>query len=172
MSNMKSSSVQDDIRRDTSTPSGQPSGQPTQKIPNRRSLKKADKPPSQKSAGAFRTISEVADELKVEQHVLRFWETKFTQIKPMKRGGGRRYYRPEDIDLIKNIHHLLYQEGYTIKGVQKLLSSHRGNLAGRMTDAAQSQTQQENPLSKVVEKNRSELQAMLAELKSMRKMVE
>ncbi len=74
-----------------------------------------------KSAGAFRTISEVADELGVQQHVLRFWETKFTQIKPLKRGGGRRYYRPEDVALLKRIHHLLYSEGYTIKGVQKLL---------------------------------------------------
>src|ERR1700749_433766 len=76
---------------------------------------------SKKSASAFRTISEVADELSVQQHVLRFWETKFSQIRPLKRGGGRRYYRPEDVELLKNIHHLLYQEGYTIKGVQKLL---------------------------------------------------
>ena len=76
---------------------------------------------SQKAEGAFRTISEVADELDVQQHVLRFWETKFTQVKPLKRGGGRRYYRPEDVALLKHIHHLLYTEGYTIKGVQKLL---------------------------------------------------
>ena len=75
----------------------------------------------QKSDSAFRTISEVAEELNVPQHVLRFWETKFTQIKPMKRGGGRRYYRPEDVALLKKIHSLLYVEGYTIKGVQKLL---------------------------------------------------
>ena len=74
-----------------------------------------------KSASAFRTISEVADELDVQQHVLRFWETKFSQIRPLKRGGGRRYYRPEDLELLKKIHHLLYTEGYTIKGVQKLL---------------------------------------------------
>lgn len=74
-----------------------------------------------KSESAFRTISEVADELNVPQHVLRFWETKFSQIKPMKRGGGRRYYRPEDVALLKRIHTLLYVEGYTIKGVQKLL---------------------------------------------------
>ncbi len=75
---------------------------------------------SKKSKTAFRTISEVADELDVQQHVLRFWETKFTHIKPLKRGGGRRYYRPEDVQLIKAVHHLLYVEGYTIKGVQKL----------------------------------------------------
>lgn len=74
-----------------------------------------------KSPDAFRTISEVADDLDLPQHVLRFWETRFTQIKPMKRGGGRRYYRPHDVDLIKGIRHMLYDQGYTIKGVQKLL---------------------------------------------------
>ncbi len=74
-----------------------------------------------KSGGAFRTISEVAAELDLPQHVLRFWESKFTQIKPMKRGGGRRYYRPEDIGLLRGIRDLLYNDGYTIKGVQKLL---------------------------------------------------
>ncbi|MDP3895050.1 MAG: MerR family transcriptional regulator, partial [Mesorhizobium sp.] len=74
-----------------------------------------------KSPDAFRTISEVADDLDLPQHVLRFWETRFTQIKPMKRGGGRRYYRPQDVDLIKGIRHMLYDQGYTIKGVQKLL---------------------------------------------------
>ena len=74
-----------------------------------------------KSPDAFRTISEVAEDLDLPQHVLRFWETRFTQIKPMKRGGGRRYYRPQDVDLIKGIRHMLYDQGYTIKGVQKLL---------------------------------------------------
>lgn len=74
-----------------------------------------------KSASAFRTISEVADELNVPQHVLRFWETKFSQVKPLKRGGGRRYYRPEDVELLRSIRSLLYNDGYTIKGVQKLL---------------------------------------------------
>ncbi len=76
---------------------------------------------SQKSDAAFRTISEVATELDVPQHVLRFWETKFSQIRPMKRGGGRRYYRPEDVILLTTLRDLLYREGYTIKGVQKLL---------------------------------------------------
>ena len=76
---------------------------------------------SEKSASAFRTISEVAGELDVPQHVLRFWESKFVQVRPMKRGGGRRYYRPEDIDLLRSIRELLYTDGYTIKGVQKLL---------------------------------------------------
>lgn len=74
-----------------------------------------------KSPDAFRTISEVAEQLDLPQHVLRFWETRFTQIKPMKRGGGRRYYRPQDIELIKGIRTMLYDQGYTIKGVQKLL---------------------------------------------------
>jgi DNA-binding transcriptional MerR regulator len=76
---------------------------------------------SDKSPDAFRTISEVAEDLDVPQHVLRFWETRFPQIKPLKRGGGRRYYRPDDIDLLKGIRHLLYGEGYTIKGVQRIL---------------------------------------------------
>jgi DNA-binding transcriptional MerR regulator len=74
-----------------------------------------------KAPTAFRTISEVADDLKIPQHVLRFWETKFPQLKPLKRGGGRRYYRPEDIALLKRISDLLYTQGYTIKGVQRLL---------------------------------------------------
>ncbi|PWE52426.1 MerR family transcriptional regulator [Metarhizobium album] len=82
-----------------------------------------------KSPDAFRTISEVADDLDLPQHVLRFWETRFPQIKPMKRGGGRRYYRPEDVDLLKGIRHLLYDHGYTIKGVQKLLKTN-GNKFG------------------------------------------
>jgi DNA-binding transcriptional MerR regulator len=73
-----------------------------------------------KAPDAFRTISEVADDLDVPQHVLRFWETRFPQIKPMKRGGGRRYYRPDDVDLLRGIRHLLYGEGYTIRGVQRI----------------------------------------------------
>lgn len=75
-----------------------------------------------KAPDAFRTISEVADELDLPQHVLRFWETRFRDIKPMKRGGGRRFYRPDDIDLLRGIRHLLYGEGYTIRGVQRILS--------------------------------------------------
>jgi DNA-binding transcriptional MerR regulator len=74
-----------------------------------------------KSPDAFRTISEVAEDLDVPQHVLRFWETRFAQIKPLKRGGGRRYYRPDDVDLLRGIRQLLYGEGYTIKGVQRIL---------------------------------------------------
>ena len=74
-----------------------------------------------KAPEAFRTISEVADDLEVPKHVLRFWEAKFAQLKPMKRGGGRRYYRPEDLALLRGINRLLHDEGYTIKGVQKIL---------------------------------------------------
>jgi DNA-binding transcriptional MerR regulator len=77
-----------------------------------------------KAPDAFRTISEVAGDLDIPQHVLRFWETRFTQIKPMKRSGGRRYYRPDDVDLLKGIRRLLYGEGYTIRGVQRILKEH------------------------------------------------
>ena len=92
---------------------------------------------SKKSANAFRTISEVAEDLGLPQHVLRFWETKFPSVKPMKRGGGRRYYRPEDLELISRIRDLLHDQGYTIKGVQKLLRQHgpKGLIAlGRAGD--------------------------------------
>ncbi len=76
---------------------------------------------SDKSPEAFRTISEVSKDLSIPQHVLRFWETKFIQIKPIKRGGGRRYYRPEDVEILKGIKNLLYKDGYTIRGVQKVI---------------------------------------------------
>jgi DNA-binding transcriptional MerR regulator len=76
-----------------------------------------------KSPDAFRTISEVAEDLDLPQHVLRFWETRFAQIRPLKRGGGRRYYRPDDVDLLKGIRHLLYGQGYTIRGVQRILKA-------------------------------------------------
>lgn len=82
-----------------------------------------------KSPEAFRTISEVAEDLDLPQHVLRFWETRFSQIKPMKRGGGRRYYRPQDVDLVRGIRYLLYDQGYTIKGVQRLLKENGVNFA-------------------------------------------
>ncbi|HVY13860.1 MAG TPA: MerR family transcriptional regulator [Rhodopila sp.] len=82
-----------------------------------------------KAPNAFRTISEVADELHIPQHVLRFWETKFPQVRPLKRGGGRRYYRPDDIELLRRIADLLYTQGYTIKGVQRLLREGGGLLS-------------------------------------------
>ena len=87
-----------------------------------------------KSGAAYRTTGEVSEELDLPAHVLRFWESKFPQIKPLKRGGGRRYYRPEDVDLLRQIRHFLHQEGYTIRGVQKLLreSAPRGkDVPGR-----------------------------------------
>src|ERR1700742_428629 len=87
-----------------------------------------------KAPNAFRTISEVADDLHIPQHVLRFWETKFPQVRPLKRGGGRRYYRPEDVDLLRNICALLYREGSTIKGVQRLLRE--GALRDRLPTPA------------------------------------
>ena len=88
-----------------------------------------------KSESAFRTISEVADDLDVPQHVLRFWEGKFPQVKPLKRGGGRRYYRPDDVTLLRRIRDLLYSEGYTIKGVQKLLKDGAVGTAPREVGA-------------------------------------
>ena len=92
-----------------------------------------------KSPSAFRTISEVADELHIPQHVLRFWETRFPQVKPLKRGGGRRYYRPDDIALLRSISHLLYIQGYTIKGVQRLLREGGGALAEDIPPASEAE---------------------------------
>jgi len=120
---------------------------------------------TEKSASAFRTISEVADELELPQHVLRFWETKFTAIKPMKRGGGRRYYRPEDVALLKRIRDLLYAEGYTIKGVQKLLRE-RG---GKAVDSAPTRdTPPAAPAAALADDARTELRSLLGELEDIR----
>lgn len=89
----------------------------------------------EKAPGAFRTISEVATDLDVPQHVLRFWESKFAQVRPLKRGGGRRYYRPEDVDLLRFIRGLLYEQGYTIRGVQKVLKDQARKGGDEATDA-------------------------------------
>jgi DNA-binding transcriptional MerR regulator len=89
-----------------------------------------------KAPDAFRTISEVAEDLDLPQHVLRFWETRFNQIRPMKRGGGRRYYRPDDVDLLKGIRRLLYGEGYTIRGVQRILKEHGIKSVQRLADGS------------------------------------
>lgn len=149
--------------------------------------KDEDKSSDKKAPGAFRTISEVADELDVQQHVLRFWETKFSQIRPLKRGGGRRYYRPEDLALLKRIHHLLYTEGYTIKGVQKLLrekgkaalmqevqpepgnsNEPKAQAAAPAVPSAQAPQAASAGMSSA---QRSALETMLSELKELRKLV-
>ena len=129
--------------------------------------------PGGKSAAAFRTISEVADELDVPQHVLRFWETKFSQVRPLKRGGGRRYYRPEDIGLLRSIRELLYTEGYTIKGVQKLLREGGAKFAGPMPTAAAVTAvpvaeAAPAPAPETAPGTRGELEEILDELESLR----
>ncbi|MHA1113572.1 MAG: MerR family transcriptional regulator [Alphaproteobacteria bacterium] len=118
-----------------------------------------------KSADAFRTISEVAGELDLPQHVLRFWETKFSQVRPLKRGGGRRYYRPEDVDLLRRIRALLYRDGYTIKGVQKLLRAGKGADGGE-DDA--SGAANAAPPGEIQASARSEIEATIEELGDMR----
>ena len=134
---------------------------------------------SRKSASAFRTISEVADILDVQQHVLRFWETKFSQIRPLKRGGGRRYYRPEDLELLKRIHHLLYTEGYTIKGVQKLLRE-KGKAQLLSEKPVEAQNNNEPSVTATVKGSvaatmgnpeRKALKAMVGELKALRDII-
>ena len=120
---------------------------------------------ARKADGAFRTISEVADELDVPQHVLRFWETKFTQVKPLKRGGGRRYYRPEDVSLLKHIHNLLYTEGYTIKGVQKLLKGQGKNQIAAKADALEEAVQSVSPQPKAQVSGQIELQVQQSSAK-------
>ena len=115
-----------------------------------------------KSAAAFRTISEVAGVLDIPQHVLRFWESKFSQIKPLKRGGGRRYYRPDDIALLQRIKALLYDDGYTIKGVQKLLRE------GALKDAGEHAASRTNAPKG---DRTSELKAILDDLLEVREML-
>lgn len=137
----------------------------------------ASKPVTRKAASAFRTISEVATELGVQQHVLRFWETKFSQVRPLKRGGGRRYYRPEDVQLLKKIHELLYTEGYTIKGVQKLLRQHGKNtvmnadLSASALIEEEAKTEEKMRAKSMSETEREVLQTMLEELKALRSMI-
>ncbi|MCZ6466484.1 MAG: MerR family transcriptional regulator [Alphaproteobacteria bacterium] len=114
-----------------------------------------------KSAEAFRTISEAAGELDLPQHVLRFWETKFPHIRPLKRGGGRRYYRPEDLLLLRRIRDLLYDDGYTIRGVQKLLRRNDGKTPGNDDDS-----QREGIV--LDKRQQAELADMLGELEELR----
>lgn len=130
---------------------------------------------TEKSDNAFRTISEVADELDLPQHVLRFWETKFRQISPIKRGGGRRYYRPQDVELIRRIKSLLHTEGYTIKGVQRMLG--QGGLhklpevpAGpaHVELAAELEIEVEAETGRAMSANMAEIAATLSELEQIR----
>lgn len=135
----------------------------------------------QKSPDAFRTISEVSAELDVPQHVLRFWETKFRVVKPLKRGGGRRYYRPSDIELIRGIRDLLYKHGFTIRGAQKLLKEQGGKIDNVDAMVAAARSDGNPALSRAVAENgadtalpletRSALSAVLSELKEMRKLL-
>jgi len=120
----------------------------------------------EKSASAFRTISEVADELDVPQHVLRFWETRFPQVRPMKRGGGRRYYRPEDVDLLRGIRSLLYEQGYTIKGVQRLIREGALKTSAEPGDPAPAAGRERAAGSGG--RQRAELEALLDELTALR----
>ena len=126
-----------------------------------------------KSPGAFRTISEVSSDLEVPPHVLRFWETKFPQIKPLKRGGGRRYYRPEDVDLLRQIRQLLYNDGYTIKGVQRLLKEgalkNTAQLGVAITSRLEEQKQPQNTTASSREKDA--LRSIVDELKVLRKLL-
>jgi DNA-binding transcriptional MerR regulator len=127
-----------------------------------------------KSSSAFRTISEVSAELDVPQHVLRFWESKFTQLRPLKRGGGRRYYRPEDLALLRRIHELLYKDGYTIKGVQRVLRAPRKASAQEETVPQPAEPMTPVPtepklLSRSVEQV---LRELLKDLKSLRAMLD
>ena len=135
-----------------------------------------------KSPDAFRTIREVSEELDIPQHVLRFWETKFPQIRPLKRGGGRRYYRPEDVSLLKRIRELLYADGYTIKGVQRLLRDGSVKLvqvddaeelaATSVDQALVLDNESENPQSGLSARARSEISKVLEELLSLKKQLQ
>ena len=140
------------------------------KIPNAINIRRVGK-----SETAFRTISEVASDLSVPQHVLRFWESKFNQLKPLKRGGGRRYYRPEDITQLRRIKSLLYNDGYTIKGVQKLLKEKSDKhvlVSGKVVSAGNAPDEngpnQQTELSGNV---RDEIEAAIMELQTIRSLL-
>lgn len=146
------------------------------------SIESSLSPIETKSPTAFRTISEVAEGLDLPQHVLRFWESKFQQIKPLKRGGGRRYYRPEDVKIIHDIKELLYNQGFTIRGVQKLLRENGVASLSRITAAPQAAPAVEPPTalqakapqtpSTLSPESRREIEGLLNELKSIRKVLQ
>ena len=121
-----------------------------------------------KSPGAFRTISEVAEDLDLPTHVLRFWETKFSQVHPLKRGGGRRYYRPEDVQLLSHIRSLLYDEGYTIKGVQKLMREGTLKKSDLTPSSSDMDYLHSNNLKSEIQDAIDELRALKAEINTHR----
>ena len=118
-----------------------------------------------KSPEAFRTISEVSKDLSLPQHVLRFWETKFVQIKPIKRGGGRRYYRPEDIELLRGIKYLLYNDGYTIRGVQKVIKENGAKKIVSKSNENNNFTLSKDEHKNAFQKENKQSQSMIAESK-------
>ena len=126
-----------------------------------------------KSPGAFRTISEVSSDLEVPPHVLRFWETKFPQIKPLKRGGGRRYYRPEDVSLLRQIRQLLYNDGYTIKGVQRLLKEGalKNTVQSGVVIANEPNEQKRPQNSTTSSQEKAALRSIVDELQALRKLL-
>lgn len=141
-----------------------------------------NKSSAKKSDRAFRTISEVADLFGLQQHVLRFWESKFSQLRPMKRGGGRRYYRPDDVHLVERIKCLLHDDGYTIKGVQKLLREGSVKQAGGLKPEPETVTPSE-PVAEAThaptagttalsDQTRAEMMAVLAELKDLKNLLD
>ena len=126
-----------------------------------------------KSRSAYRTISEVSNEIDVPAHVLRFWETKFLQIKPLKRGGGRRYYRPEDVALLKTIRQFLYSDGYTIKGVQRLLKDGLIKTASNQMDMERNSVSEAPDIEKesLSMQNKNEIKEIMEELKVLKRLL-
>tara|TARA_B100001559_G_scaffold272550_1_gene241617 strand:- start:2 stop:436 length:435 start_codon:yes stop_codon:yes gene_type:complete len=126
-----------------------------------------------KSRSAYRTISEVSNEIDVPAHVLRFWETKFLQIKPLKRGGGRRYYRPEDVTLLKTIRQFLYSDGYTIKGVQRLLKDGLIKTASNQMDTERNLVPAESGIEtgSFSMQNKNEIKEIMEELKVLKRLL-
>jgi len=126
-----------------------------------------------KSRSAYRTISEVSNEIDVPAHVLRFWETKFLQIKPLKRGGGRRYYRPEDVTLLKTIRQFLYSDGYTIKGVQRLLKDGLIKTESKQMDTERNVVPEaaEIGTGSLSMRNKNEIKEIMEELKALKRLL-
>jgi DNA-binding transcriptional MerR regulator len=123
------------------------------------------RPRAVKAAGAFLTIGELAEQLQLEQHVLRYWESKFPQIQPLKRAGGRRYYRPEDVEIIRQIQSMLYRDGYTIRGAQKALD-------GQPTDPTESEHTESSLTAPTVPVAKTRIHKILAQLQEMRRLLQ